>query len=107
MTHDPEAAWPLTSTETGYYPDPNPAPAVPPSNLMPLDSTRFGRFRASQKIPVRAAPHGVRIAMLAIILGTAIPLTAIAGSMFSLAGIIVTWVGLILVASFALGGPGK
>ena len=48
-------------------------------------------------------PWGIRVAFLAIIMGTAIPLTAIATSMLGLVGLIIVWVGIVLVASIAFG----
>jgi hypothetical protein len=50
---------------------------------------------------------GARIAVLAIILGAAIPLTAIATSMIGLIGLIVVWSGLVLIAAVLFGRRGK
>ena len=102
MTHDPEAAWPLTTTESGYYPSANPVPHLPPSNLVPLSSPMPP---ASTNAPSgsKPVPAGVRIAYLSIILGAAIPLTAIAGSYMGILGMAVAWAGIVLVAAFTLG----
>jgi len=49
----------------------------------------------------------MRIAYLAIILGVAIPLTAIAASYAGLLGIGVVWAGIVLVAAVAFGRTGR
>jgi hypothetical protein len=49
---------------------------------------------------------GLRIAFLSIILGTAIPLTAIAASVADLPGMALSWLGIVLVAFIAFGRPG-
>jgi len=101
MTHDPEAAWPLTATDPGYYPGPTVAPPPAPSNLIPY---------APAPVPAPVAnttPHGVRIAYLAIILGTAIPLTAIAASQMGLIGLAICWFGIVIIASVVFGHNGR
>jgi len=116
MTHDPEAAWPLTTPEAGYYgvtpPRADPPASLPPSNIAPYDPPAADRYsrhgrRAGrdpgQRGPDTPTPYWFRLASLAIILGTAIPLTAIAGSYYALPGMAVVWVGIVIVAAVALG----
>ena len=98
MTQDPEATWPLTQTDPGYYPGVNPMPA-PPSNVMPY---------APQYPPVkpptpasRPMSQGIRIAYLSIILAAAIPLTAIATYSIGIIGLAISWVGIAFVAAVA------
>lgn len=45
---------------------------------------------------------GATLAKLAIILGISIPLTAITAAELGLRGLLVVWVGIVLVAAFAL-----
>ena len=97
MTQDPEASWPLTQTDPGYYPGVNPTPA-PPSNVMPYAQPHYPPMRPMAPKPMS---QGVRIAYLAIILATAIPLTAIAAYMIGLIGLAVVWVGIAFVAAVA------
>ena len=99
MTHDPEASWPLTQTDPGYYPSTNPAPA-PPSNLTPYAQTQYPSAHIPSSGPKPMSP-GIRLAYLAVILGAAIPLTAIAGEIMGLIGLAICWVGIVLVAGFA------
>jgi len=101
MTQDPEAAWPLTQTEPGYYPTTNPTPA-PPSNVMPYTQAPY---KAVHKPAGTAKPmsQGIRLAYLAIILGVSIPLTAISASMIGLLGVIICWVGIVMVTAIAFG----
>ena len=101
MTHDPEAAWPLTDTETGYYPGPAPAPALPPSVLVPYQSSSYPVTPKSTNKTISA---GTRIAYLAIIIGAAIPLTAIAVNEGGLPGLVVSWIGIVLVATAVFRG---
>ncbi|MCL2470587.1 MAG: hypothetical protein FWF25_02445 [Propionibacteriaceae bacterium] len=103
MTHDPEAAWPLTPSEPGYFPGVNPAP-TPPSNVMRHVGTPSPVPNAR---PEKSTPYGIRIAYLAIILGVSIPLTAIALSETGLIGLVVVWIGIITVASIAFGSFGR
>jgi len=113
MSHDPEAAWPLTP-EIGYSPAPYSSPLdALTANVGPLSpATRPVTSPAPYLgaslpvVPAKAESPGVLIAKLAIILGTAIPLTAIATSMVGLIGLIIVWVGIIMVAGIAL-GPGS
>ena len=102
-THDPESAWPLTQTDAGYFPGPTPAP---PANLMPFTAPVPAPHPMSPT-PPRTIPNGMRIAYLAIILGVAIPLTAIAASYAGLLGIGVVWAGIVLVAAVAFGRTGR
>jgi len=53
--------------------------------------------------PTKPMSHGARIAFLAIILGAAIPLTAISASYADFFGVIVAWMGIVLVAAIAFG----
>lgn len=98
MTIDPEAAWPLTTTESGYHPSPNPTPILPPSNLVPLAPVEL-----PSSLHSKPPSHGVRIAYLSIIMGVSIPLTAIAGGELGIIGMIVAWAGIVLVTAFTLG----
>ena len=97
MTQDPEASWPLTQTDPGYFPGVNPMPA-PPSNVMPYSTPQYPPVKPAAPV-YRPISQGVRIAMLAIILGTAVPLTAIAAINLGLVGLAVCWVGIAFVAA--------
>jgi len=105
MSHDPEAAWPL-APEIGYSPAPY-SPTVTPG-VASLPTTRPPASplpyvgAALPAVPAKDSPGPV-IAKLAIILGTAIPLTAIAVGAIGLVGLIIAWVGIVLVAGIALG----
>ncbi|MDR0284492.1 MAG: hypothetical protein LBI33_06315 [Propionibacteriaceae bacterium] len=102
MNHDPEAAWPLTPTDQGYIPNPAPSPTpLPPNPVAPYaprpmvtfqPGNQSGTFSPSQKI-----------AVLAIVLGLSIPLTAIATSMMGIIGLVIVWVGIIGVVALAFG----
>ena len=96
MTQDPESSWPLTQTDPGYYPSMNPMPA-PPSNISPY-APQYPPVRPSDPTS-RPMSQGVRIAFLAIILGAAIPLTAIAANTIGLIGLAICWVGIAFVAA--------
>jgi len=109
MSHDPEAAWPLTP-EVGYTPAPYvPAldPAAPGAMSSPINhglATSSPYANAGlPAVPDKKESPGILIAKLAIILGTAIPLTAIATSMVGLVGLVVVWVGIVSVAGIAMG----
>jgi len=52
-------------------------------------------------------PWGVRIAILAIIMAAAIPITIVVGLNSGIFGLIITWVGIVLVAGIALGPRSK
>ncbi|MDR0489365.1 MAG: hypothetical protein LBG99_08265 [Propionibacteriaceae bacterium] len=107
MTHDPEAAWPLTDTTPGYFPSTTPQ-QMPPSQMMPYTGS-------PQYTPAKPTPGfsvtpdnstmrpGHRIAILAIILGAAVPLTAISASYFEFLGMIVSWAGIVFVTAIAFG----
>jgi len=97
MTQDPEASWPLTQTDPGYFPGVNPMPA-PPSNVMPYAQPQYPPVKPPASKPMS---QGVRIAYLAIILGAAIPLTAIAAETIGLIGLAICWVGIAFVAAVA------
>ncbi|MDR0783076.1 MAG: hypothetical protein LBE83_04870 [Propionibacteriaceae bacterium] len=99
MTHDPEAAWPLTQTETGYIPSATPAPPLPQSNLIPIGKNSALFMPSGAHGP----SWGQRIAILAIVLGISIPLTAIAGGMLGLIGVGVAWAGIVLVTAIIMG----
>ena len=101
MTHDPEAAWPLTQPDQGYYPGPAAGPLFTPGNMAPMGAPMY-RHRVPAA-PSKTPPWGIRIAFLAIILATAIPLTAIAITMVGLIGLIVVWAGIVMVAGLAFG----
>ena len=105
MTHDPEAAWPLTDTDQGYYPGPaSPQAPLPPSRVVPYTGPQGRISSISTPMPgPKPMSHGVRIAYLAIILGVSIPLTAISVSMIGVVGLIITWVGLVFIAALAFG----
>ncbi len=105
MNRDTEAAWPLT-TDTGYYPGPASAPA--PGPLMPVAPTN--PYAPAQ--PILAQPPanrpqaispGLRLGYLAVILGIAIPLTAIATNILGFIGLVVTWGGILAVSFLAFG----
>ena len=104
MTHDPEAAWPLTDTTQGYYPT-TPS-ALPPSQVVPyapVHNSHAKGFTVAPDGTRPSVPHGVRIAFLAIILGVSIPLTAIAISEGGIIGLIIAWAGIIIVSAIAFG----
>ena len=101
MTHDPEAAWPLTDTSPGYYPT-NPQ-AMPPAQIVPYGGQPTKNKGISVSQDGTKTPHGTKIAYLAIILGTAIPLTGIAASEMGFFGILISWVGIVVVAAIAFG----
>lgn len=104
MTNDPEAAWPLTQTETGYYPSPpTTASAPPPAPMAPYNAHH--RYPAPQQ-PSGTKPmsNGIRLAYLAIILGISVPLTAISADMIGLIGLAVVWVGIIMVSAIVFRG---
>ena len=108
MTFDPEAAWPLTLPETGYHPSPTPAPPAAPSNLVPLGQIPQPIRPSAAKLPAdqKSPSWGVRIAILAIVLGISIPLTAIAlsgGTILGLVKLVVVWVGLVLITAVTMG----
>ncbi len=100
MTRDSEAAWPLTDINQGYYPGQAPTPGP----LMPV-ATPPAQYMAVQPIPNRkqSLSPAMRLAFLGTILGLTIPLTAIATSMLGIIGLIVTWAGVVAVATLALG----
>ena len=98
-TRDAEAAWPLTAPDPGYYP--GTAPSAHPG-LMPFAPGPVYPPAPAPTSAPRISP-GMRVAYLAIILGVAIPLTAIAGTYAGLIGMGLAWVGIVLVAALAFG----
>ncbi|MDR2974306.1 MAG: hypothetical protein LBV00_06280 [Propionibacteriaceae bacterium] len=107
MTHDAEAAWPLTGTDQGYYPGPN--PTTPPTQ-MPLAPMTT----PNQYMPIMPATShskgmspGLRLGYISAILGLSIPLTAIATSMIGFVGLVVVWAGIIMVTAIAFGLTGR
>ena len=101
MTHDPEAAWPLTQPDQGYYPGPAAGPLMAPGNMVPMGAPMYRPVMPTA--PSKTMPWGIRVAFLAIILAAAIPLTAIAISTVGLIGLIVVWAGIVMVAGLAFG----
>ncbi|MDR0847794.1 MAG: hypothetical protein LBN10_01915 [Propionibacteriaceae bacterium] len=110
MTQDPEAAWPLT-TDVGYQPAPTyPAavPQVPPTGVARVNNSyeyALAKAQLDAATPKPTNSAGILIAKLSIILGGAIPLSAIAASYGGLLGLIVSWIGIVLVAGIAMGQP--
>jgi len=99
LAHDPEAAWPLTEPETGYIPAPDPGP----SKIVPLPPPPSRRRRdRTPGISADQMPWGIRIAILAIVLGVAVPLTAI--TFPNLIALAIVWIGIVMVTAFTLGG---
>ncbi len=104
MTPDPESSWPLTGVDTGYFPGPTPNPGPAPApNMMPLTNPSPMVYPPMAPPSRKGMSAGLRLAYVAVILGAAIPLTAIAGSMIGFFGMLLVWVGIIAVAFIALG----
>jgi len=99
MTHDPEAAWPLTQPEQGYYPG-TPSQPLAPSNMMPA-APQYRPVVPSQ--PARPMPWWVRVTMLAILMAAAIPITVVALVKGAFISLIVAWAGIVLVSAFFFG----
>ena len=99
MSHDPEAAWPLTQSDQGYYPGPAPGQPMPPSNMMP--AAQYRPVLPSQ--PARPMPWWVRVTMLAILMAAAIPITVVALVQGAFISLIVAWAGIVLVSAFFFG----
>jgi len=88
--------------------------AVIESFLARLDQMNGVRPRPPMMpVPMAPAPlpskkgNGSQTAVIIVCIALAIPLTAIAGGMFGLAGMAITWVGIIVVASILGRGLGK
>lgn len=65
------------------------------------------RRLAQRAAPAPASPSGARLALAIVSLGAGIPITAMAVSMEGLPGLLVVWVGIVLVnLIFGLGGQG-
>jgi len=83
-----------------FYPTTVPvqAAAAPPQTMR----VRAGQFDATLPVVPRErrpiTPFAQRVSILSIILGAAIPLTAIAGGMAGLTGLFIVWVGIVIVA---------
>lgn len=110
MTHDPEAAWPLT-TDLGYQGAETPTYPVAPPHVAPTgvqrvnNSYEFALAKAQLDAAKPQSGQGILIAKLSIILGAAIPLSAIAAEMAGLLGLIVAWIGIVFVAAIVMGVP--
>ena len=111
MTHDTEAAWPLTQPDQGYYPSPSPTAPIPPSILVPTSNTPPQTWRApTPSTPSRQMPWGVKIAMLAMILFTSVVLTGLSMSGAwgdEIIALIVVWVGIVLVTTIVFSNRNK
>jgi len=70
---------------------------APPSNISPY-APQYAPVRPSDPTP-RQMSQGARIAVLAIILAAAIPLTAIATYSIGIIGLAICWVGIAFVAA--------
>jgi len=99
---DPEAAWPLLANPAQPQPGTNPPAQQPglvpygfPGPVQPLTGQPYAPVAKKES-------SGPVIAKLAIILGLAIPLTAIAATELGLRGLVVVWMGIAAVAAFAL-----
>ena len=103
MADKPEATWPLLTTVTRPAGD---APAADPSPAYSDQMVSSRQYAVAGQSP-KAAPAGKKesagstVAKLAIILAISIPLTAITASELGLRGLLVVWVGIVLVAAFA------
>ncbi|MCL1923011.1 MAG: hypothetical protein FWG15_03980 [Propionibacteriaceae bacterium] len=102
MNHDREAAWPLASLEepptslpTGRTPS-NRGLTLP--HQSPPDHSKFSLTPANTGFT-----PGQRIAVLAIILTMAIPLSAIAQGSLGIIGLSVGWAGIVLVTAITMG----
>ncbi|MDR2930303.1 MAG: hypothetical protein LBV06_05300 [Propionibacteriaceae bacterium] len=103
MSPDPEAAWPLTSTGTGYYPSAPTASTPASAPLTPLPpSMPPAAYQPISNHSLKSMSPGMRLGYLATILGCAIPLTAIAASMMGFTGVIVSWVGIVFVTAITM-----
>ena len=94
---DPEAAWPLLTSP----PQPAATPAAAPQ-AAPLAPYAAQGGPGQPYFPAPAQKKesvGPAIAKLAIILATAIPLTAIASHSLGLRGLFVAWIGIVVVTA--------
>ncbi|MCL1907205.1 MAG: hypothetical protein FWG08_04740 [Propionibacteriaceae bacterium] len=100
MTHDPEAAWPLTETDQGFYPS---TPAqLPPSQMVPYTNKHSDSGFSITPRDTGFKP-GHKIAALAIVMTLAIPLTVVASQAFGLLGFGVTWASIVMIVGITFG----
>ena len=104
MTHDTEAAWPLTQPDQGYHLAPpsgpiTPSPLVTTPNIPP--QTWRQPMPSTPSTPSRPMPWGVKIAMLSLILVASVVLTGFAMTTLydNILSLIVVWVGIVLVTA--------
>lgn len=79
-----------------------PSPSSPPSPPPMLRVSRGGRYRVevpmTRREPRPISPFARQVTILSITLGAAIAATAIAAPLLGLSGLVVVWIGIVVVA---------